>query len=415
MSAINQSILSNGVKLVTEADPSRASAAVQWLVPTGVARDPQSAIGMGAVVEELLMRGSTTHDSRQQSDLFDTLGASRGSQTQTFHHAVSMTCLAQTIEQALPLLTDMVLNPRMDPDAIEASKQLCTQSIQGLTDDPQTRLRYEFRTLHAPPPANRSPLGTLEGIDAITQDSPARWWNETATPDGSIIAIAGGIEHEHVKDMLESQLNNWTGTQKILEFEAAPEPALHHFEQDTSQSHIALSYPAPLEHEDEAPLERLAIAVLSGGMAGRLFTNLREKRSLCYTVHAGYLSNAHYARTTAYIGTQPERADEAYRCLVEEIESIHTQDRKITQEEFDRAKIGMLSKLIMSGESTGARAASLAHDIDQFGHGRSLEERRAVYDAISIDQLNTYLFDTPRPAHTGLVIGPAPLSELIEA
>lgn len=415
MNTISHSTLSNGAQLIIEPDPSRASAAVRWLVPAGVVRDPDNAVGTGAVVEELLMRGTHALDSREQSDAFDTLGATRGTETHTFHHALSLTCLSETLFEALPLLTDMVLSPRMDAAAVHASKQLCTQSIQGLEDDPQTRIRYEFRALHAPQPAGRSPLGTLEGIEAITEDSPARWWNQVATPAGSIIAIAGGVDPDATRDVLESLLESWSGEAQEIALDDTPEPALHHFEQDTNQSHIALSYPAPLEHEPEAALERMAVAVLSGGMAGRLFTNLREKRSLCYSVYAGYLSNAHYARTTAYIGTQPERADEAYRCLVEEIDSLHTADRAVTQDEFDRAKIGLLSKLIMSGESTRARAASLAHDFDQFGRGRSLDERRAVYDAVTLDQLRTYLADTPRPAHTGLVVGPAPISEPQEA
>jgi len=77
--------------------------------------------------------------------------------------------------------------------------------------------------------------------------------------------------------------------------------------------------------------------------------------------------------------------------------------------------VGRVARLIRSGESTRARAASLAHDVDLFGRGRSLDERRAVYDAITLDQLNGYLADNPRPTHTGVVIGPAPLNELVEA
>ena len=92
MADIELTTLTNGLTLVTERDDAHAACALRWALPTGVVRDPDAMIGLSAVVEELLMRGSETLDSRDQSDAFDVLGASRGSETTTFAHELSVTC-----------------------------------------------------------------------------------------------------------------------------------------------------------------------------------------------------------------------------------------------------------------------------------------------------------------------------------
>lgn len=57
--------------------------------------------------------------------------------------------------------------------------------------------------------------------------------------------------------------------------------------------------------------------------------------------------------------------------LLAQMERINTPAGAITPDEFNRAVVGMKSRLVFSGESTGARAASLAADQFRFGRPRS--------------------------------------------
>src|SRR5262249_7972863 len=151
-----------------------------------------------------------------------------------------------------------------------------------------------------------------------------------------------------------------------------------------------LAHDAPAEPEASSILERLLISVLSGGMAGRLFTEVREKRGLCYSVSAGDRGGRGFWAVSACVGSTPGRAQESVDVLVSELQRISTPEGAITQDEFARAKVGMKASLVFSGESTGARAVGLAADHRKLGRARSLEEIAAEIDAVTLEELNGY-------------------------
>jgi predicted Zn-dependent peptidase len=156
-------------------------------------------------------------------------------------------------------------------------------------------------------------------------------------------------------------------------------------------------------------LERLAIAVLSGSTSGRLFTEVRAKRSLCYSVGASYRASRDFGIVGLYAGTTPERAQETLDVCTAEIDGM-LGTASVSREEYDRAVIGLKSSLIMQGESTGARAAAIAEDTDRLGRPRALDEVAAEIDAISLDDLNAYCASRVAGSFTIVSIGKTPLN-----
>jgi predicted Zn-dependent peptidase len=230
------------------------------------------------------------------------------------------------------------------------------------------------------------------------------------TPGGSILAVAGAVEHAAVVDRAAALTEGWAG--RALDIRVGDDPArgyLHEPDQ-TDQTHIAVAMDAPVEGSDESWLERVATAVLSGGMSGRLFTELRERRSLCYSVHAAYGAEADYGRRVAYVGTTPERAQESLDTLLGELRRIGTGPGAVTAEEHRRAVVGLKSRLVFSGESSGARASALAHDVRKLGHARSLEEMAERISGVTLAALNDYLSSRTLGRITVASIGPAALS-----
>lgn len=389
--------LSCGMPLICERIDGVKSVGVSWLVPFGAVHDPANHLGMSAMCSHLLFRGAGDLDARKQADALDTLGVGRGAETQTFRLAISATLLGSNLLDALPLLVDAVRSPRFEQSAIDAVKDLCIQSIEGLDDDPQAKVMVNLRDRHAASPVNRSGMGTIEGLEAITRDALVDAWRALAKPGGSILAIAGDVDASRVADALNHRLGDWRGSTPDPESEGTPERGMTHETQDTAQVHIALAHDAPSESDPDAPLERVVASALSGGMSGRLFTEVREKRSLCYSVNASYGTDRTFGRVAAYVGTTPERAQEALDVLWSELTRINGPKRAeslgggITQSEFDRAIIGMTSRLVMSGESSSARASALAQDFRKIGRPRSLEERVAEIQRLTLKQVNEYL------------------------
>ncbi|MBL0927448.1 MAG: insulinase family protein [Phycisphaerales bacterium] len=407
--------LACGMPLIVERMGGVRSAAVTWLVPAGSARDPADREGLSAMWAELLMRGAGGLDSRAQADAFDKLGWSRGTSVETFYVALSATCLGERLEAGLPLLADMVRRPRMDgagEEAVEAARDLCLQAIESLKDDPSERVMQNVRAAHAPSPINRSHLGTEAGLAAVRPDELGRLWHDRARPRGSIFAAAGDVDPDRLASALDRLLAGWEGAAPEVAWSGTGPRGMHHEPEDTNQVHIAVMYDGPTESRPEAWMERTATAVLSGGMGARLFSEVREKRGLCYSVYASFGTDARYGRTVAYSGTTPERAQETLTVLLGELRRIGTAAGAVTPDEFQRARTGMKSKVVFSGESSGARASALARDYHKLGRPRSLDELTAAIDAVTLADLNGYLASRPFGAGglTVATIGPAALA-----
>ncbi|CAG0965922.1 putative zinc protease [Phycisphaerales bacterium] len=406
MGEIKSRTLKCGAPLIVERMDGVRSAAVTWLVPCGGAFDPADRLGRATMWGELLMRGGGALNSREQADAFDRLGVSRGTESGAFTFRIGATLLGEHLEEALPLLVDMALRPRMDEDAVEPARDLALQALASVNDEPHERAGLLIRAKHQPPPLDRSGLGTEEGLKSLSREELVNGWRECAKPAESIFAAAGVVDIDGLEARLNALLDRWSGTNPEPAVGPTPARGYHHEEDDTNQVQILIAHDAPAEPDNDSLLEKLTVGVLSGGMAGRLFSEVREKRGLCYSVNAGYRGDRDYGAVTAYVGTTPERAQDSLDVLWGELQRIMSVPGRVTPEEFNRARVGMKSGLVFSGESTGARSSALASDQRRLGRPRSLEEIAAKIDAVTLDQLNAYLARRSLGKVTIVTLGP---------
>jgi predicted Zn-dependent peptidase len=113
----------------------------------------------------------------------------------------------------------------------------------------------------------------------------------------------------------------------------------------------------------------------------------------------------------SYVGTTAPRAQETLDVLIGELRRLSD---GIEQGEFDRAIVGMKSRLVMQGESTSARAHAIAYDQYTLGRARTLEQRRAEVDAVTLDGLCRYVAGRRPEKMTIVTIGPEPLVPRVE-
>lgn len=410
MSSIQTFQTVGGTTVLVEEMPGMRSAAYSWLVPGGSADDPADAQGRAAMWAELLMRGDRELDSRAQADAFDRLGCARAVSVGAYFMSLSGTCMGTKLGDSIQLVARMLLTPRMADDAIEPARDLCLQALESLKDDPQERAMHSARERHHPSPLNRHGMGTVEGIETLNGDRLRGEWPTVATPGRSILSFAGAVSASAIKASLDTALRGWAGAS--LEPQASGEPprGYGHITDPSNQVQIIVAHDAPSESHADSMLEKILISVLSGGMSGRLFTEVREKRGLCYSVSASYRADRDNGTVTAYVGTTPERAQQSLDCLFEQLLHISTPAGKITRDEFNRAVVGMKSRLVFAGESTGARASSLATDFHRLGRARTLDEIAAQIDAVTLDQLNEYARRRQIGRTTIQTLGPSALT-----
>lgn len=132
-------------------------------------------------------------------------------------------------------------------------------------------------------------------------------------------------------------------------------------------------------------------------MSCRLFHEMREKRGLCYSVHASYFTLRDRAGVACYCGTGTDRARESLDVLIAELEKLRL---GIGEDELARLKIRVKSALLMQQESTGSRSGAMTRDWYHLGRIRSLREIESNINALTCRRINDYLAaHPPGPFH----------------
>lgn len=393
--------------LIGEPVATAKSLAMTLLVPGGLVCEPTSQLGVGGMLAEIVCRGAAGLSAREHTEALDQLGIQRGTSVETRHLRLGATMISQNRSEALPLLLDMIRRPNFDEQAMEPSRALALQAIDALADEPQQRVMLQLKENHYPQPLNRSPLGDREHLQNLTLEQVRQYWQRTCVPGGAILSFAGDFDWNELRSEVLELLGDWSGECEEPTPASQATRGYQHLEADTSQVHIGLAYDAVSEPDDNSILQRAATAVLSGGMSGRLFTEVREKRGLCYAVYASYAGQRDRGLIMGYAGTTTPRAQETLDVMVQELRRL---SQGVTESEFQRAIVGMKSRLVMQGESTSARANALAHDQYVMGRPRSLDELAQRVDSVTLDKLNAFVSANPPGDMTIVTIGPNALS-----
>ena len=398
--------LSNGLTLVGEPMPSKGAAAFNLLIPAGSATEPPGKDGLTNVLENASYRGAGNRDARQLSDALDELGISRGGGAGTEFTTFGGATLGLYLPEALQLYADIVLRPHWEE--WQAERALAIQALQGLEDSPSSQTLVELRRRYFTSGHGRVALGTIEGLESLTledlqRDHAARW-----KPQGAILALAGAFEWEPTVALAERLFGDWSGSAPALDApQTVDAPLWEHIAADKAQQQIAIAYQTIAPNDARNTDYRLALAILSGGMGARLFTEVREKRGLVYSVSAAAHSFRGFGYTLAYAGTTPERADETLQVTLGELRRM---SEGVTQDELDRARIKTLTSLVMQEESSRARAGALARDWWMLGRVRSLDEITEKINAVTPASIAEFYQSCPVGEASVVTLGARALS-----
>ena len=371
--------LANGLTIVGEPMPSKQAAAFNFLIPAGSATEPAGKDGLTNVIENASYRGAGERNARELSDALDGLGLSRGGGAGVEFTTFGGATLGLYLPDALQLYADIILRPRFED--WQAERDLAIQALQGLDDSPSSRTFYELRRRYFTSGHARSAMGTLEGLESLTTEDLRADHAARFAPDGAILALAGSFDWEQTVALIEKLFGDWQGSAPTLEeARVVDEPLWVHLPADKAQQQIAIAYRTIAPDDARNYDYRLAMAILSGGMGARLFTEVREKRGLVYSVSASASGHRGFGYTLAYAGTTPERAPETLEVTLGELRRM---SEGVTGDELDRARIKTLTSLIMQEESSRARAGALARDWWVLGRLRTLDEITAAIQAVT--------------------------------
>lgn len=395
--------LANGMTIIGVPVAGVQSAAFEFLIPAGAAMTPDGCCGAPAIIEDWIFRGAGTKTSRELSDMLDGLGLHRGSGVESKHINLSAALQADNLPKAIELYADIILKPALKPEQFEYSRQLALQGLLGLEDDPRHKTMLLLREHFYPDPLGRNTAGKQQDLQNLTAEKTGQIFAENFDIGQTIFAVAGKYDFQKLCSLTE-KLFAGEKPKKAKDINAKEQPlGYHHHPHEGSQVHIGIMTGAVTPHDNDYYNARVAVAILSGGMSSRLFTEVREKRGLCYAVGAGYHSLKEMAGIGSYAGTTPDKAQETYDVIIAEFKRLADD---ISESELQRAKIGLQSALVMQSESTMARAGAAATDYYMLGKVRSLEEIKQNIEKTSVKSIVDFLKNNPFEKFCSVTIGP---------
>jgi predicted Zn-dependent peptidase len=404
---VYQHSFANGLTLLAERMPDVRSASVNFLVPAGCVYDPPDQLGIAAVLAELATRGAGSRDSRELTLALDNLGVDRSESVGTMHMRFWGATVARNVPAALELYADILRHPHLPDEEIDAVRALALQDLHGLEDEPRSKVLVELRKHTYPVPLSNDHRGTPECIGRLTGESLRAHHRRHFGPSGTILSVAGNIEWPALRDQVERLFSDWQGGgEQPLKCGPQPGPRAH-ITKELEQTQIGVSYPSvPIGQPDYYDALG-AVNVLSGNMSSRLFTEVREKRGLCYSVWATYQTLKDRARVVCYAGSENHQAQETLDVLLGELRRLV---EGIEDDEVERVRAGLKSSLIMQQESTGSRALSLASDWYYLGRVRNFDEIQAAIDALTPASIVAHLRRYPPAEFSIVTLGPHELA-----
>jgi predicted Zn-dependent peptidase len=363
---IEMTTLPNGLRVVTCHMPHLETASLGVWVNSGARSELPREHGLAHMLEHMAFKGTTTRTALQIAEEIEAVGGGVNAATSFETTDYFARVLRENVPLALDILSDILLNPLFAPEDLEREKEVILQEIASIQDSPDD-LVFELAQEAAYPkqPLGRPIIGTAGSVRGLTKDDLIAYRQGAYTGPRMVLGAAGAVDHDEIVARAETLFSAFPdGEGRTFEpatFVGGHRSLTRRFE----QSHIVIAFEAP-SFRDEAYFTSLIYAVLlGGGMSSRLFQEAREQRGLCYDIHAfgwGYSDSGLFGVHAATGNSQVE----------ELVHVIMTQLRAVAHDgpngpELHRAKAQLKASLLMSLESSEARAGQIARDTLMFG------------------------------------------------
>jgi predicted Zn-dependent peptidase len=396
-------VLSNGMVVLGEPMDAVESAAFGFMLPAGASVVPDGCCGAGGVISDWIFRGAGDKDSRGLGDALDGLGLHRAGGVGSSHISIGAVFEAGNIGEALELYGDVILRSRLEDEQFGPARQLAIDGVLGLGDDPRQRVMLELRERFYPKPFGRSPVGKIEDLEKLTAGKTRELISEYFNISDTIFSVAGKYDFDAIVGQLEARFGQ-VGKRDGVCVEGGERSGKYvHIENDGAQVHIGVMTGSVRPCDEDYYNARVAVSVLSGGMSSRLFTEVREKRGLCYAIGARYHGLKDAAGIACYAGTTPDKAQETLDVVVAEFRRL---GEGISEDEIERAKVGLKSSLILQSESSSSRAGGIGSDYYMLGRVRSLDEIKEKIEETTVESVLSYLRNNKFDDFTVVTIGP---------
>lgn len=395
--------LPNGLTVIADPQPDDGSVGAALFMPCGSGTDPASKMGLANMTQEYLLQGAGSYDRRQMAFELDRYGLQYQTSLGRESGVWKMGSLPKHAERAIRLLGSLVIRPTFPESSLEKVRAAMLEQLAAVEDQPTQKLFMELGAKFFPHPLSQPPLGRKDMVESITRDDLLHHHRATYHAGGAVLALAGRFDWTALKPVVEEVWGALPSGAGPAFGGPSNQAQRYHVEQAGAQVQIGLAYTSvPARHADFWKSTTL-VEVLSGGMSSRLFSEVREKRGLVYSVNASHVGMRHLGAWFCYAGTTPDKAAETLEVIRGEVELLR---QGITADECKKAKVKLTSGFRVMGEVVMDRAADEADQWFLTGQPLSVDERIRHVESLTLEEINAYA-KTLSVEATVLTLGPS--------
>lgn len=413
--------LDNGLRLVTAPMPHTRSVSIGFFIGAGSRYETDEQAGISHFIEHLCFKGTSKRPTATEictavEGVGGILNGGTDKELTVYWCKVAQPHFAIALE----VLVDMLLNSRFDPADIEKERQVIIEEINMSLDSPPQRVAMLIDELLWPGhPLGRDIAGTKESVAGINRDMMLGYLAKHYHPGNTVLAIAGDIRHQEVISIVSQATADWAESQPMtgyMPYQGELTCRVTVENRDTEQSQMCLALPGlSITHPERFKLDLLNV-ILGEGMSSRLFTEIRDKLGLAYSIQS-YIE--HLLDTGAIIisaGVDSKNLRVAIRAILEELARL----KEATPEsELTKAKELSKGRLLLRLEDSRSVASWMGGQEILTGRILSVDEVISIIDNITAEELQRlaeeiFVGEQVRLAVVGPIQPDEPLEDLLK-
>ncbi len=370
---VNVTELANGLRIVTHNMPHLETASVGISVNSGARAEMPREHGIAHMLEHMAFKGTPTRTARDIAEQIEAVGGGLNAATSIEHTDYTARVLKDDVPTALEIIADILQNPVFAQEELDKEREVILQEIAAVQDTPDD-IVFDMTQEAAFPGQSlgRPILGTAKSVGSISAGDLREFREATYAPEKMVLGAAGAVDHDAIvkqaETIFQSLKANGDRPVQLARYEGGHKVLGRRFE----QCHIVLAFEGLSWRDDDVFVAKIFTVLFGGGMSSRLFQEVREKRGLCYDIHAFDWSFADTGLYGIHAATGAEQTTDLVRVILGEIDKMIEQGPR--EEEITRAKAQLKSALLMSLESSESRVGQLSRDIQSFGRPLTTEE-----------------------------------------
>jgi zinc protease len=347
--------------------------------------EPPGKSGLSTLAHRALPKGTRSYDADEIVRRIEGAGGNVDSYAGFDSSGVSLSVPSEYLDEALPVYRVVVREPLFENDRIDQERATLLDELTKRHDVPiQFAIDELYRRVFGSHPYSHPFVGDPVEVERLTGSDCAHWFNGIRVPGNLVVSIVGDITVEKARDVADEICGDLAAGEPPKPARKAPEspvePGCYTLTRtNLKQAVVLVGFTAPPMMTDDA----FSLEVLNGvltGLGGRLFVELRDKRSLGYMTGSALSKLLERSLFFGYANPGAEGAEEAMAVIQHELDKVTKEE--VTDGELNRAKKWLIGTQVMQLQRNASQSSAYGtYEALGFGYGavdRNVELIRKV-------------------------------------